>query len=60
MASPATSVREWLDERFPLDDLKALAQEKEGAGTSVLVLVFSRRHDAVPIWGAGRSLEHCC
>ena len=29
MASPATSVREWFDERFPLDDLKALAQKKK-------------------------------
>ena len=29
MASPATSVRAWFDERFPLDDLKALAQKKK-------------------------------
>jgi cytochrome b6 len=29
MASPATSVRGWLDERFHLDDIKALAQKKK-------------------------------
>ena len=29
MAGPVASVREWFDERFPLDDLKALAQKKK-------------------------------
>ena len=29
MASPANSIRQWLDERFPLDDIKALAQKKK-------------------------------
>src|SRR5208283_5600699 len=29
MASPVTSVRAWFDERFPLDDLKALAKKKK-------------------------------
>lgn len=29
MASPAHSVRAWLDERFPLDEIKALAQKKK-------------------------------
>ena len=29
MASPVTSVRAWFDERFPLDDLKALVQKKK-------------------------------
>jgi quinol-cytochrome oxidoreductase complex cytochrome b subunit len=29
MASPATSVRAWFHERFPVDDLKALAQKKK-------------------------------
>ncbi len=29
MSSPVTSVRDWFDERFPLDDLKALAQKKK-------------------------------
>lgn len=29
MASPANAIRQWLDERFPLDDIRALAQEKK-------------------------------
>jgi cytochrome b6 len=29
MAGPVASVREWLDERFPLNDLTALAQKKK-------------------------------
>jgi quinol-cytochrome oxidoreductase complex cytochrome b subunit len=29
MASPVTSLRAWFDERFPLDDLKAMAQKKK-------------------------------
>src|SRR5664280_2823834 len=29
MAGPVASVREWFDERFPLHDLKALAQKKK-------------------------------
>ena len=29
MASPPTGVRAWFYERFPLDDLKTLAQKKK-------------------------------
>jgi len=29
MASPASSIRQWLDERFPLDDIKSLAEKKK-------------------------------
>ena len=53
MASPATSFREWLDERFPLDEIKALAQKKKVPQHRFSSLVFSRRYDFVPLRSAG-------
>ena len=29
MASPVTSLRAWFDERFPLDEIQALAKKKK-------------------------------
>ena len=53
MASPAYKRSRMARRTVPSGRHQGTGAEKEGAGTSLLVLVFSRRHDAVPIWGAG-------
>ena len=60
MASPLTSIRDWLDERFHLDDIKALVAEEEGARSPLFILVLPGRHDAVSLRSAGLSPERCC